>query len=141
MSDSTPSTQSRSTVAFSTPESQKLRPVKIYINRNETRGSPDFDGKVGDTKVALYIRNGVKGTFLSLTGDKQPDGKYFQHGTANITCVKTGVAKLAIKMAGGSDTIWADINPEVPEDMLVRCGLDRELLAKKKAEAKARAAG
>ena len=143
MSDSTPAASApRAIVAFSTPADTRSRPVQIFINRNEKQGAPDFDGKIGEKRVGVYIRNGSKGAFLSLVGDKLPDGKYEQLGTANITPVKGGVAKLVIKLVDSpQDSIWAEIGENVPEELLVRAGLDLEKLAKKKAEAEAEAGG
>lgn len=137
MSDSTPAASApRAIVAFSTPANSKDRPVQIFINRNEKPGAPQFDGKIGEKRVGIYIRNGAKGSFLSIIGDKLPDGKYEQLGTGNIMAVKGGVAKLVIKMVDSpQDSIWADIGENVPEELLVRAGLDLEKLAKKKAEA------
>lgn len=139
MSETNPSTPAaqRAVIAFATPENQKERTVQIFVNRNEKSGSPDFDGKINDKRVGVYIRSGKNGPFLSIIGDKLPDGKYEQLGTANIMAVKGGVAKLAIKLADGSDTIWAEVGQNMSEEGLVKAGLNLTKLAEKKAEANA----
>ncbi len=118
--------------AFRTYKTETGTPISLWIVQNDKKGAPVFDGKVGKRRVAIYIRNGKKGAFLSLVGNKDKEGKFPQLGRANVRVTEKGIPKLAIVMEGSEETLWAHINKKVPEDLLTKCGLDLDELAKKR---------
>jgi hypothetical protein len=115
-------------------------PVSLWITQVNAAGAPDFNGKVGEQRVTLRIRNGANGSFLSVIRNLRPeeiddDGyRDTQVGVANLVVSDRGMAVLAIKLTTNPDkTIWANVSPRTPLDLLVRCGLDLDTLARKKA--------
>jgi hypothetical protein len=115
--------------------------VSLWINTVTTEGAPDFDGKIDDQRVAMRIRSGAKGSFLSITKSLKPedvkaDGyKEEQIGTANLIVNDRGIPVLAIRMLANPDaTIWANVSLKAPQDLLMSAGLNLEILAEKKAQ-------
>lgn len=122
---------------FYTPKDSQGIKVSLWITHKTKPGSPDIDGKVGDLRVAAYIRNGPKGPFLSFidsTKPKDANGHYTQFGIGNIVVVKGGRAKLAIKKSDDGETVWAETSRKAPQDLLVAMGLNLEIQAQKTAE-------
>ena len=117
--------------AFTTTDSS----VELFVTRSTKAGAPDFDGYLNGTQVGVYIRNGARGIFMSVVNsEKGADGKYKQLATANMMAVKGGIAKLKIVLADG-DQIWAETAVGMPEELLVRAGLNLEVLESKRAAA------
>lgn len=113
--------------------------VLISINKNTKAGAPKFVGTVGETKVGGYIRNGSKGSFIALVGDRDKEGKYPQLGAGNVIVNRNGKVRLSVKMTGSEETLWAGISENMTQDMLVECGLNLEILAAKTEAAKTEA--
>lgn len=114
--------------------------VSLWVNQVETKGAPDFDGKIGEQRVALRIRNGGKGKFIAITRPLKPaevgaDGyKERQIGSANLIVNDRGIPVLAIKLDDQKGkTIWANVSLKAPQDLMVQAGLDLTILAEKKA--------
>lgn len=99
---------------------------------------PQVEGKIGDLRVAGYIQAGMKGGFVSFIDSakgKGEDGHYTQVGTGNVTTNPAGIPVMAIKLAGQTDTVWADVSLGATQDLLVSAGLNLELQAQKAAAA------
>jgi hypothetical protein len=122
--------------AFYTVANAKGTPVSVWINDNDKKGAPDFDGKVGNRRVSIYLRTGKKGPFLSVLGsNKGEDGKLPQLGTANLVINAKGIPKLAIKMEGKEETVWASVSKKIPAELMTKMGFDAEAAAAKRADA------
>lgn len=127
--------------AFYMRAGERGTPVSLWINRVTTKGAPDFDGTIGEQRVALRIRSGANGSFLAVTrslkqSEVKEDGfKEAQIGTANVIVNDRGIPVLAIKLdSNPGKTVWATASLKAPQDLLVQCGLDLEILKQKKAE-------
>lgn len=120
---------------FYTGKDYRGTKVSLWITHKTKDGSPDIDGKVGDLRVAAYIRNGSRGPFLSFidsTKPKDANGHYTQFGMGNIVIVAGGRAKLTIKKPDG-EVVWAEVSRKAPQELLVAMGLDLERQAQKTA--------
>jgi hypothetical protein len=137
MSDSTNENSGKPVEAFYTGKNDSGDKVSLSINPNTKSGAPKFIGTVGAAKVGGYIRKGSKGAFIALTGDRDSEGKYPQLGSGNIVVNRNGNIRLSLRMTGSQDTIWANVAEGVPEDLLVECGLDLEILKSKREAAQA----
>lgn len=118
-------------------------PISIWVTTKTKAGSPDFDGTIGEKRVAGYIHKGPKAGFISFIDSKAgkgADGNFSQIATANVVVNAAGIPKLAIKMVGQKEAIWAECSLKVSQDMLVSAGLDVNIQATKKAEAAAKKA-
>ncbi len=124
--------------AFYTEKDAKGTAVSLWVTKKTKEGSPDFDGTIGDKRVAGYIHQGPRAGFISFIDSKagkDDNGHYIQVGTANVVINAAGIPKLAITLVGQKDhTVWAEVSLKAPQDMLVAAGLDLEAQAKKKAE-------
>ena len=115
--------------------------VSIWINTVTTKGAPDFDGTINGQRVAMRIRNAEKGPFIAITksltaAEIGADGyKEQQIGTANIIVNDRAIPVLAIHMDDNKDkTIWANTSLKAPQDLLVKAGLNLEILGQKKTD-------
>lgn len=129
-------------VAFFTKEGDSGPKVEIFKSTSEKAKAPLFDGKVGNDHVSLFLRNGTKGHFLGVVGNKDAEGKSPNLGTANVVTTKRGTPRLAINMkdADGKKTvIFASISKKVDQEMLVKIGLNETKQATKRAAAAAEA--
>lgn len=135
MSETAPNTAGDSTKrieAFYTGKSETGPKVSIFVNNNPKSGAPKFTGTVGEQKVGGYIRNGSKGPFLALVGDRDSEGKYPQLGIGNIIVNKNAKVRLSLKMTGSDETIWVNVSDSAPQELMVECGLDLKILEEKK---------
>lgn len=114
--------------------------VSLWSNEGAKAGAPDFTGRIGEHRVVVRIRNGANGIFLSVNRSipaeqvKENGFKEETIGTANLVINDRGYPVLAIKFnADKANTIWANTSLKASTDLLVKCGLNLETLAKKKA--------
>lgn len=109
--------------------------VSLWVTTKTQAKSPDFDGVIGDRRVAGYLHKGPKAGFISFIDSKTgkgADGKFIQVATANVVVNVAGIPKLAIKMVGQKNTIWAECSLKVSQDTLVAAGLDLAIQSSKK---------
>lgn len=111
--------------------------VQLWKVGTTTKGAPAVEGKIGNRRVSGFVRKGPKAPFVSFVNPKKgEDGKNEQLFTGNVVVNDRGAIKLAIKPAGGKDVVaWASVSPKVPNELLDTMGLDRDILATKRAEA------
>lgn len=114
--------------------------VSLWSNESAKTGAPDFTGRIGEHRVVARIRNGINGIFLSinrtLAAEQLKEGGFKEEtiGAANLVVNERGYAVLAIKLnADKTNTIWANTSLKASNDLLVKCGLNLEVQAKKKA--------
>lgn len=119
--------------AFFTGSNDEGPKVLLSINKRSNEKAPHFTGTVGGVKVGGYIRPSAKGGWIALTGERDADGKYPQLGACNIVVNKNGKIRMSLKMAGSTDTTWVNVSDNVPQEMLVECGLNLEILEAKRA--------
>ena len=103
-------------------------------------GTPDYEGEIGEHRVAGYSRTGLKGDFISFIDSKagkNAEGNYTQVGTANVFANPRGYPTLSISMVclpkgedGFHPSAYADCSKDLSQDLLVSLGLD---LAKQEA--------
>jgi hypothetical protein len=126
-------TAAKTFVAFFTPAASKGTKVEIFKN-----------GKIGDTHVSMFLRNGPNGAFLGLVGDKKEgEARSPDLGTANVVTSATGSPRLAItlkKADGAKETIFASISKKVENETLLQIGLNETKQAEKRASAAAKVA-
>jgi len=123
--------------AFYTQKDSTGTPVSIWVTKKTKDGSPDFDGSIGEQRVAGYVHKGANGGFVSFIDSKagkDEQGHYTQVGTGNIVVNAAGIPKLAIKLAGKEESVWAECSLKLSQDQLVSMGLNLEIQAAKKAE-------
>ena len=106
-------------------------------------GTPDFEGTIGETRVAGYVKTGPKASFISFIDSKagkNAEGNYTQVGTANVFAGTRGYPSLSISMVGqpkGENgyhpQAFADCSTDLSQDFLVSLGLDLDKLAANKA--------
>lgn len=111
--------------------------VEIFNVISGKAMAPVFSGQIGKKRVALFLRNGSKGTFFGVVGDKIEGTENIEDlGTANICTLGNGVPVLVIdyKNADGTKTpIFASINKKLTIKDLVTYGLNLPKRAKKAA--------
>lgn len=136
---------------FYTPMNAIGTQVSLWKNSNKGSASARFNGKIGERRVSLYVKNGANGAFLSIVESAQikipnPDGKpggkvEFKEtriGAANIVVSEKGYPKLAIRFDSDRESvIWASVSREASEELLVEAGLNLQKLAEKRAAAEA----
>jgi hypothetical protein len=137
-------TAAKTFVAFFTPGASKGPKVEIFKNTSDKARAPLFDGKIGDTHVSMFLRNGPKGAFLGLVGDKKEgEARSPDLGTANVVTSATGSPRLAItlkKADGAKETIFASISKKVENETLLQIDLNETKQAEKRASAAAKVA-
>lgn len=139
--DPPPSPKSKRIEAFWARPSAKGVFVSLWITEVTTEGAPTFDGRIGDTRVALWIRDSAaNGSFLSVHAARKDDkGLYPRLGSANVVVNSLGKVRLAIKLRDAAEKglpqpIWASVSQRAPLDLLVRCGLRLDVLQAKRAQ-------
>lgn len=122
-------------VAFFTREDTKGPKVEIFKDVSGNPKAPAFSGTIGKKRVALFLRNGSKGVFFSLAGDKIEGSKNSEDlGTANIGTLGNGAPVLVIdfKNADGTKTpIFASISKKLSNEELAGYGLNLAKQAEK----------
>ena len=124
-------------VGFFTREDTKGPKVEIFKDVSGKPKAPAFSGKIGTKRVALFVRNGSKGTFFGVVGDKIEGSKNSEDlGTANIGTLGNGAPVLVIdyKNADGTKTpIFASISKKLTTEELVGYGFNAAKAAEKAA--------
>lgn len=117
--------------------------VDLFKSLSDKPRAPLFSGKIDGVQTSAFLRKGPKGAFLSLVGDKGPDGKSADLGVANVGTRANGIPVLVIdlkKADGTSQTVFASISKQVDQAMLENIGMNVEKQAEKRATAAAKAA-
>lgn len=114
-------------------------------NPNWESGRPALFGTIEGKAVNVFVepageKNGKTfGAFLTINqkGEKLEGGEYAPDtklGKGNLVVTKDGHARLAIKLDGSDDTIWATPRKEITNELMANAGLDLEKLARVRAE-------
>jgi hypothetical protein len=118
-------------VAFFSRKEDKEPAIEIYRSTSPNPRAPMFSGKVGEKRVAMFLRHGARGPFLGLVGDKiEGTNQYENLGTANVITGKTGSPRLVMRM--GDDRLFCSVSKNLDNEMLVRLGLDENIQQQKR---------
>ncbi len=120
-----------SQMAFFSRKEDKEPAIEIYRSTHPNPRAPMFKGKVGDKRVAMFLRHGARGPFLGLVGDKiEGTNNYENLGTANVITGKTGSPRLVMRM--GDERLFCSVSKNLDNEMLVRLGLDKNIQQQKR---------
>jgi hypothetical protein len=110
--------------------------IEFYRSTSPNPKAPLFSGKVGDKRMSMFLRHGVRGPFLGLVGGKiEGTNQYESLGTANVITSKSGAPRLVMRM--GSERLFCSVSKNLDDDLLVRLGLDLEIQQQKREAAAA----
>lgn len=114
--------------------------VALWLSTITTPRAPKLIGRVGEVQVSGFVRQGPKGPFLDIVGAKQADGTSAPVATANIVINEFGIPKVAMRMQGQSETVFAEVSLSMPKESLIEFGMNAQTQAKKLSDAATRRA-
>lgn len=124
-------------LAFFSRREDKGPNIAIFRSTSTAPRAPLFSGKIGDKRVAFFLRQGAKGPFLGLVGNKLDNGNSEDLGTANIVTAKAGAPRLVIQM--GEQRLFGSVSKKLDQAMLVSLGLNEDLQRTKREASEAAA--
>lgn len=119
---------------FYTHAGSKTVPVALWGSDGSKEGQPEFDGEIDGRPVLLWKRVSEKtGKFLAIFDAKMgPDERYVRIGSANVVVNARGMIRLAIRINGRPEPIWASVTKSATIERLAEYGLRPERIEQRK---------